>query len=76
MVAEYCIEWCDSELFMLQVERLRRRVSELEAACDALGEGKVKPRQAGDRFKRERDLEGVVEGLQKVCTIPFTWFMC
>lgn len=63
----------DNDLKGQECDRLRRRVRELESANDVLAAGKAPrgtesggKRAAGERFKRERDLEGVVEGLQKV----------
>jgi len=62
-----------------EIDRLKRRIKELEASNSIMtsngggggtssgttagGEG---GRSAGSRFSRERDLEGVVDGLQKV----------
>ena len=63
-----------------EVDRLRRRCRELEAANAMMGgapsrdttapgtaaSGAGGERAAGQRFARERDLEGVVDGLQRV----------
>lgn len=61
-----------------EVERLRRRNKELETyraalskdggdkASSSTSEGPESDRKAGGRFKRERDLEGVVEALKRV----------
>eukprot|EP00903_Cladosiphon_okamuranus_P020140 g18493.t1 len=66
----------DLEAKAVEAERLRRRVRELQASLRSQGGspagvgggGKeaTLARPAGGRFKRERDLEGVVEALKRV----------
>ncbi|CAM9575309.1 unnamed protein product, partial [Discosporangium mesarthrocarpum] len=73
----------DLEARAAEVERLRRRVAELQMAAPAAGlvpggdskggggaatgnGGRDGGRQVGGRFKRERDLEGIVDALKRV----------
>lgn len=64
----------DTETAKAEQSGYNRRILELEASNRALaaqlGSGDVtrtsKPRQAGDRFKRERDLEGVIDSQNRV----------
>ncbi|CAN0277824.1 unnamed protein product [Ectocarpus sp. 12 AP-2014] len=61
----------DLEARTAETERLRRRTRELQAALKTGGGGggagaKDGSRPAGGRFKRERDLEGVVDALKRV----------
>ncbi|CAM9286438.1 unnamed protein product, partial [Ectocarpus fasciculatus] len=58
----------DSETSSADIGRYRRRTQELESYCRELSSqgGKANSRGPGARFKRERDLEGVVEAMKVV----------
>ncbi|CAM9896164.1 unnamed protein product, partial [Choristocarpus tenellus] len=60
----------DLEARAAEADRLRRRASELQAEAVAAGGGggggRDGVRQPGGRFKRERDLESVVDALKRV----------
>lgn len=63
----------DVEAKSAEIERLRRRINELEAVNRAVGLSKIdtsmfstEERTPGGKLKRERDLEGVVETMKKV----------
>lgn len=45
---------------------MRRRIDDLEEYKTVLGKGIKPERQAGERFKRERDYESVIDGLKTV----------